>query len=117
MNTVTFLKGVTIFIGGAFCALFLLSVAYQSQEKNVLGAQTQVPEETDSKIQSSVAKTKQNQLGIVGRVLNSALLVVEQSPLLAPIFKTTGEVTVAVDSVKNLPQDQRAAICQQICGE
>lgn len=114
-NTLSILKFATIFIGGAFCAIFLLSLLFQSREAKVLGARTQQAQDLQSKVQGLVDKKEQDQLSIVSKLFNNAITALEESPLLSPIFKTSGDVGTALESVKNLPVDQRNAFCSQIC--
>src|SRR3989344_9308275 len=113
MTIHSFLKSGLIFIGGALCALFLLNLAYQSRESQVLGANTQW-EEVNEQIQNTVQEKEAEQLGVLSRVLSNITSAITGSPILAPLFTTSKEVTTAVDSVKNLPTDQKSAICSQI---
>lgn len=115
MTIQTFLKSGLIFAGGALCALFLLNLAYQSRQSQVLGANTQW-EEVQKQIENSVQETEKEQFGVLSRVLGDITSAITGSPILAPLFTTTKEVTTAVDSVKSLPTDQKSAICAQICG-
>ena len=73
-----------------------------------MGAHTQ-------KIQELVDQKEQEQLSGLAKLFNKAILAIEESPILAPIFKTTNNVNTAMESVKNLPTDQRKALCSQIC--
>ncbi len=115
MNTLSVLKFTTIFTGGAFCAIFLLSLLIQSRETKVLGAYTQQTQGLQGKVQDVVGKKEQEQLSIVSKFLNNAITALENSPLLSPILKTSNDVGTALESAKNLPVDQRKAFCQQIC--
>ncbi|MBI4028814.1 MAG: hypothetical protein HY376_00385 [Candidatus Blackburnbacteria bacterium] len=114
-STVSILKFATIFVAGAFCAIFILSLILQSRETKVLGARTQKVESVQGKVQKLVDQKEQEQLGGLAKIFNNAISAIEESPFLAPIFKTSNEVNTAIDSVKNLPTDQRKAICSQVC--
>ncbi len=116
MNILTFLKSGLIFVGGAFCAMFILNLAYQSHQTKVLGTSTQSLQ-IHEQVQNIVGEKEKEQLSILSRILGNIGQSIAQSPILAPLFTTSQEVTTAVDSVKSLPNDQKSAICTQICGQ
>lgn len=116
MNITSFLKSGLIFVGGALCAMFILNLAYQSRQTKVLGTSTQTSQ-IHEQVQNMVGEKEKEQLGVLSKLLANIGNSIAQSPLLAPLFTTTQEVTTAVDSVKSLPTDQKSAICTQICGD
>lgn len=116
MTTLSILKTAATFIGGAFFAIFIISLAIQSENEKVLGAHTEIVEQAQSKVKEKVAEKENQQLGVLSQVWENTLSAIANAPILAPIMKTQKEVSTTTESVKNLPTDQRNAICKQICG-
>lgn len=66
------------------------------------------------------ARVKDAQEGVKNSIIESitskVFPAITESPVLAPIFKTTKEVEGTINSIKNLPEEQKNAVCRQICG-
>lgn len=48
-------------------------------------------------------------------IVNKVLPAVTENPILEPVLETKKSVEDTVKAVKNLPGDQRDAICSQVC--
>lgn len=116
MITHVLLKPILIFVGGAAVALLITQVVAHPetfeflQKKSAGEVEQHVKEEVykkEEKAAKSVAKT------IIEKVLPAA----QENPVLAPVFETKQEVEQTVETVKNLPEAQKNAICKQVCGE
>lgn len=106
-----------MFLAGAFVTLLftqIIPAAISTPAKKtnndgkVLGVSNAL-EENKSVVEDSLLK--QLTVDIVGDLLGN----VTENPMLAPIFKTKEDIENTVTEVQNLPEAQKAAVCQEIC--
>lgn len=126
-----FAKFGLIFIGGAAFALLALqaipvvaskavltvpaSISSSSSVNVVEKKRDEFQKKIETKVQKKVQETEDSQKNLVEGSVEKVLSAVTESPVLAPFFKTKQQVEQTVDSVMNLPDDQKSALCKQIC--
>lgn len=111
------LKNAVIFIGGmVFAGMVLITIGRYSPvpETEVLGASISV-DSIQTQVKGKVQDGEKQGFSLLGAVIPNVVKAITENPLLAPFMKTQREVGQAVTTVKNLPGDQRDAICTQIC--
>lgn len=120
-----FLKFALFFIGGAVLAIGVTQVlprvlinnsrqtAYYSENSSqVLGA------ESENQLGNQITQQATGQLqGITQSLLQQVLYTLTKSPAFAPVNQTTRDVQTAAGEVQSLPNEQRKAICKEICGD
>lgn len=107
------LKGLLVFIAGI---LFTLGIVY------VLGGNTPFfgsAESGEVKAFSIEQEIDARREGFVGAVVDfvskKVVPAVDESAVVSPVKQTTQDVQKAIESVTSLPDQQRAAICKQVC--
>lgn len=108
-----FLKPILIFIVGAFSALVVYNFVSKSSPLNSkgkavskeLGVSTAVPEAPDKKVGNVIVDT----------VFNKVLPAITQNPAIDPLIQTKQDIEKTVNAVTSLPQEQKEAICKQVC--
>ena len=108
-----FLKLTAVFFTGVIVTLVVInSPARPVAQTNVLGAS----DEFQQAIKDKVVQKEQEHLNFFSKFISEKLgPSITQNPILSPFFNTKKSVEGALTSVKNLPDDQRQAICKQIC--
>ncbi|HBL52289.1 MAG: hypothetical protein A3D24_01425 [Candidatus Blackburnbacteria bacterium RIFCSPHIGHO2_02_FULL_39_13] len=108
----TIIKFTAVFIGGiavAFAVFQVLPILNSTQITKDGGKQIQ--NEVNSRVEKVTKEKTIAAEGAVGQVLSSA----SESSILAPLFRTKAKVENTVETVMGLPEEQRNAICSQIC--
>lgn len=69
------------------------------------------------KIQQAVQGKEEEHTNKIFKFIKEKVIpAITDSPILAPLLKTTKEVNATVETIKSLPTDQREAVCKQVCG-
>ncbi|MEK7521526.1 MAG: hypothetical protein AAB599_01855 [Patescibacteria group bacterium] len=71
---------------------------------------------THEKVKSAITENETKQLDSVKKFISKNTPEIVNNPVLAPIVNTQKELNSTVDTIKSLPEDQKNAICTQICG-
>lgn len=112
------IKNIILFLGGVVF-MFVVFVAvgrYAEANNQVLGASTVNFQSVEVQVKDRIQKGEKEGLILVKDGLFPRIITaIANNPILAPFIKTQKEVTEAVRTVKDLPGDQRDAICNQIC--
>ena len=108
---------ILVFLGGiVFTCVVLVVVGRWAQANNqVLGVSTVNVQDIESNVKDKVQQGEKQGLSVISALIPNILQAISENPLLGPFIKTQREVGQAVTTVKNLPGDQRDAICNQIC--
>lgn len=117
MSSHLLLKPLLIFLGGATFSIIAVQVVTHFGELSggkVEESGKVIGEQIETKVQETKEEAKKT---VIEKLKDKILPAITESPVLAPIFKTTKEVENTVNSIKNLPEEQRNAVCRQICGE
>jgi hypothetical protein len=117
-----FLKFALFFIGGVIVAVGITQVLpsvltnkqhtsyYSESASPVLGA--------DSELGNQITQQATNKLQTATQsIVQQMLYSLTQNPAFAPINETTRDVQNAASGVQSLPQEQRKAICREVCGD
>ena len=72
--------------------------------------------EAQGKVKSAITQNEVKQLDFVKKFISENTPVITDNPVLAPIVNTQKELSSTIDTVRSLPEDQKNAICTQICG-
>lgn len=116
MNSHLLLKPFLIFLGGVVFSIVVVQIiAHFSQLTNgrfedggkIIG------EQIEAKVKGTQEGAKSS---IIDSITSRVLPAIAESPALAPIFNTTRQVENTINSIKSLPEEQRNAVCRQICG-
>ncbi|MDO8452269.1 MAG: hypothetical protein Q7S79_00800 [bacterium] len=109
-------KSFLYFLGGAVFMFFaLIAIGQHAVSTNyVLGTSISV-DSIQTQVKDKVQDSEKQGFSLVVSVVPNIIRAITENPLLAPFMKTQREVGQAVTTVKNLPGDQRNAICTQIC--
>lgn len=109
------LKPILIFIVGAFSALVVYNFVSKSDPFNFnpkgkavpkeLGVSTTVPGAPDKKVGNVIVDT----------VFNKVLPAITQNQAFDPLVQTKQDIEKTVNAVTSLPQEQKEAICKQVC--
>lgn len=106
-------KTLLIFLAGAIFA-FLFTNTDILSEKNI----KEKGEVMGDQIQKGILQRKEKAKRTATESLTDKILgAITENPILAPIFETKKEVENTINTVKSLPEEQREAICTQICGQ
>jgi hypothetical protein len=111
------IKTLLAFTGGIiFACISLIIIGRNAPVPNddVLGASISV-DSIQTQVKDKVQDNEGKGLALVGSIVPKILSAITENPILAPFMKTQKEVGEAVKTVKDLPGDQRNAICDQIC--
>lgn len=112
-----FLKPVLIFLGGTVFAVIGIQAATHFdilKKFDIAQNKTAVEEE----IRTGTRKVADETAKAASETLKDKVLsAIAESPALAPIFNTTRQIEDTINSIKSLPDEQRNAVCRQICGE
>ncbi|MBI2268151.1 MAG: hypothetical protein HYU80_01740 [Candidatus Blackburnbacteria bacterium] len=105
-------KALLLLSAGALGALVLVKVLSPGSTNPVLGQKVSISE----RVRSTVQKQEKDQINsIKSRIVDKVLPAITENPILSPILRTSREVEEAVQTVRSLPDDQKNAICQQVC--
>jgi hypothetical protein len=103
-------------VGGIVFALVIAQAVTNPEFLEVLGdkflneqAIDAQMKEADSQVAATTAELN------VDSILGKVLPFVTENPALAPLFETKQEVEEAAEAVLSLPEEQRNAVCSQIC--
>ncbi|MBI2007522.1 MAG: hypothetical protein HYS83_02390 [Candidatus Blackburnbacteria bacterium] len=117
MSSHLFLKPLLIFVGGAIFSVIIVLIAANfnrlTNGKLEDGGKV-IGEQIEAKVKSAQEGAESS---IVDNIASRVLPVIAESPVLAPIFNTTRQVENTINSIKSLPDEQRNAVCRQICGD
>lgn len=117
MNSHLLLKPLLIFLGGAAFSIVAVQVVMHIDEWTGKGVEEN-GKVIGERIESRVSDTREEaEKTIVESIKDKILPAIIESPVLAPIFRTTKEVEGTINSIRSLPEEQRNAVCRQICGE
>lgn len=117
MNSHLLIKPLLIFLGGAAFSILAVQVVTHINEWTGKGVEKNgrmIGEQIESKISDTREGAKKT---IIDSIKDKILPAIIESPVLAPIFRTKKEVEGTINSIKSLPEEQRNAVCRQICGE
>lgn len=117
MNSHLLLKPLLIFLGGAAFSVIAVQVVTHINEWTGKGIEEKgrvIGEQIESEISGTRDSAEKT---IIDSIKDKILPAIIESPALAPIFRTTKEVEGTINSIKSLPEEQRNAVCRQICGE
>lgn len=114
-----FLKFGLFFIGGAVCtyaAVHFLSSKEVSIANRGGNNPTQVLGDQSPSLDEKLHEAGQEGAKkVVQAVVDKVVSHLRNNPAFDPVVKTTEDVQSTVDEVRSLPQDQKAAICAEIC--
>lgn len=116
MNSHLLLKPLLIFLGGATFSVITVQVVTNLgglSKGRIEESGRVIGEQIETKVEETREEAKKTALE---KLKDKVLPAITESPILAPIFKTTKKVENTVNSIKNLPDEQRNAVCRQICG-
>lgn len=117
MSSHLLLKPLLIFLGGVIfsvVAVYLVTNFEQLSGGKIEESGRVIGERIEKKVGETREGVKKT---AIEKLRDKILLGVTESPILAPIFETTKEIENTVSSIKDLPEEQRNAVCRQICGE
>lgn len=101
------LKFVLVFVLGAAVAWVGISFVVRSYNPNILSAHTS----------QGIQAKNGGQANIISDFLYDNLLPqIAKSPALAPLFETKRSIEDTYEQVSSLPDAQKAAVCQELCG-
>ena len=100
------------FVGGAAFTLVVVWIIPNTKTLPVLGEQAGELEQT---VHTEAAKKSKEKTDSFTSSIGNVLSSITESPILSPILKTKRDVETTVETVKSLPDEQRNAICSQIC--
>lgn len=117
MSSHLLLKPLLIFLGGATFSIIAVQILTHLDELSkgrVEESGRVIGEQIETKVEETREEAKKT---VIEKLRDRVLPAITESPVLTPIFKTTKEVENTVNSIKSLPEEQRNAVCRQICGE
>lgn len=112
------IKNIFLFFGGIVFAVVLLVVIGRANVNNdqVLGVSAVNVQEIETMVKNKVQQEEKEGIVLVKEgIFPKIIAAIVENPLLAPFIKTQKKVSEAVIMVKDLPGDQKEAICNQIC--
>lgn len=87
----------------------VLSIIPDEAEKTVLGKDTTIDEYVHEQAWEQVSEWTK---ALAGKVLPG----IAKSPALKPVVETKKDIEETTSEVRNLPQEQKKAICKEVCG-
>lgn len=117
MSSHLLLKPLLIFLGGvvfSVVAIYIVTHFDQLLSGKVEESGGVIGKQIERKVEETREGAKKT---VIEKLRDRILPAVTESPVLAPIFETTREIENTVNSIKSLPDEQRNAVCRQICGE
>lgn len=106
------LKFVLFFLCGAIFTIIALEFIPGYKGPKVLGESTSIV--LDDQLHETSGIKVQT---IVQSLLNRVFPSLVANPAFEPLLQTTSDIKATTDEVRNLPRDQKSAICREICGE
>lgn len=100
-----------IFVGGIVFALLIIQALPFIYSVRALGGENTIKKEVNSRVEKLGKEKAAQANNTAGGVLSS----VSESSALSPIFQTKKKVENTIDAVISLPDEQKKAICRQIC--
>lgn len=106
-----------VFAVGALVALGAAFIFLNPNNLKVLGDESDYTK-TNDLLKSTVQDQEEKQIkSFKKRLFENIIPAISGNPLLAPIVETKEEIEKTSETIKALPQDQRNAICKQVCSE
>lgn len=106
-----------VFLSGAIfaCVALVFIGRWAVSNDQVLGTSTINVQNIESQVKDKIQQSEKEGFSLISTILPKIVSAITENPLLAPFIKTQKEVSEAVSTVKNLPGDQKEALCSQIC--
>lgn len=111
------IKPVALFFAGLVSAFLLIQFLQNpkiletlSDKEQLKGVESQVKEEVYKKEEKAAKSVTQT-------ILEKVLPAASENPIFAPVLEAKRDVEYTVGVVKSLPEDQKQAVCKQVCGE
>lgn len=120
MNSHLLIKPLLIFLGGAVFSVVAVQIITHINEWTGNGVKESgrvIGKQIESKVSDTREGAEKTIIDSIKDKKDKIFPAIIESPALAPIFRTTKEVEGTINNIKGLPEEQRNAVCRQICGE
>lgn len=115
MTNPILVKYFALFLGGAIFTFVAIQAATNLDVISMLGFE-EGKQKAQHQLEVKVRETSDQATQTVAQSVTARVLgAIVENPALAPFFQTKKEVETTINSVMSLPEEQRSAICKQIC--
>lgn len=107
------LKPFLLFLAGVVFTLILLQLLTNPDFLSFLG---QEPSQIEGQVREEIYKREEKAAkSVTQTIIEKVLPAAAENPVVAPLLETKQEVEQTVNTIRNLPEEQKSAICRQVC--